>query len=72
MYIDDKVCFFLNAFLKVSCEPEDDLRWIETCSRIINRISCIWMDIDLSFCSESAIERAFKILIGKYERKRPC
>jgi hypothetical protein len=50
-----KVCFFLSTFLKTNCEPEDDLRFVETFSHTINRISCIWADIELSVCTESAI-----------------
>lgn len=65
------VCFSLNMFLKTNCEPEGDLRWVETFSHIINRISCMWTDIGLNVCTESAIERAYKILIGEYEKKRP-
>ena len=52
--------FLPQYVLKTNYEPEDDLRWVETFSHIIDGISCIWTDIELSVCNESAIERGYK------------
>jgi hypothetical protein len=59
--------FLPLCVLKTNCEPENDLRLVETCSYIINIISFTCTDIYVFFCNKSAIERAYKILVGEYE-----